>query len=90
MDFAALSKNIAEKFPRPSPRLQPAARHVPGRADDVALMSMRRLATSAGVHPSTMVRAAPNTIEQSGRQLGIFDAYWQRTRKIGASPPGRE
>ena len=58
MDFAALSKNIAEKFPRLSPQLQLAARHVLDRPDDVALMSMRRLATSAGVHPSTMVRLA--------------------------------
>ncbi len=58
MDFAALSKNIAEKFPRLSPQLQRAARHVLDRPDDVALMSMRRLATSAGVHPSTMVRLA--------------------------------
>ncbi len=35
-------------------------------------------------------RAALYTIEESGRQLGIFDAYWRRTRKISASPSGRE
>ncbi len=58
MDFAALSQRIADKFPRLSPRLQLAARHVLDRPDDVALSSMRRLAADAGVHPSTMVRLA--------------------------------
>ncbi len=58
MDFATLSKRIAETFPRLSPQLQRAARHVLDRPDDVALMSMRGLAASAGVHPSTMVRLA--------------------------------
>ncbi len=58
MDFAALSKDIAEKFPQLSPQLQRAARHVLDRPDDVALMPMRRLATSAGVHASPMVRSA--------------------------------
>ncbi len=58
MDFTALSKHIADKFPQLSPQLQRAARHVLDRPDDVALLSMRRLATSAGVHPSTMVRLA--------------------------------
>lgn len=58
MDFAALSKRIADGFSHLSPQLQRAARHVLDRPDDVALMSMRRLAQSAGVHPSTMVRLA--------------------------------
>ncbi|MDP6573348.1 MAG: MurR/RpiR family transcriptional regulator [Rhodospirillales bacterium] len=58
MDFATLSKRIAETFPRLSPQLQRAARHVLDRPDDVALMSMRGLAARAGVHPSTMVRLA--------------------------------
>ncbi len=58
MDYAALSRRIADRFPRLSPRLQQAARHVLDRPDDVALMSMRRLAAEAEVHPSTMVRLA--------------------------------
>lgn len=58
MDFAALNQRIADQFPSLSPQLQQAARHVVDRPDDVALMSMRRLAVEAGVHPSTMVRLA--------------------------------
>ena len=58
MDFATLSKRIAETFPRLSLRLQRAARHVLESPDDMALMSMRGLAASAAVHPSTMVRLA--------------------------------
>jgi len=54
--YKALSKRIADQFPRLSPQLQRAARYVLDRPDDVALMSMRSLAASAGVHPSTMVR----------------------------------
>ncbi|MBL6933694.1 MAG: MurR/RpiR family transcriptional regulator [Rhodospirillales bacterium] len=58
MEFADFSKKIADSFPGLSPQLQVAARHVLDRPDDVALMSMRKLAASAGVHPSTMVRLA--------------------------------
>ena len=58
MDYTGLAKNIADKFPQLSPQLQLAARHVLDRPDDVALMSMRGLASNAGVHPSTMVRLA--------------------------------
>lgn len=58
MDYAALSKAIADDFPGLSPQLQLAARHVLDRPDDVALLSMRGLAANAGVHPTTMVRLA--------------------------------
>jgi DNA-binding MurR/RpiR family transcriptional regulator len=58
MDFDDLSKQIANSFPALSPQLQVAARYVLDRPDDVALMSMRSLAASAAVHPSTMVRLA--------------------------------
>ncbi len=58
MDYAALSKAIADGFPGLSPQLQLAARHVLDRPDDVALLSMRGLAANAGVHPTTMVRLA--------------------------------
>ncbi|MDH5749435.1 MAG: MurR/RpiR family transcriptional regulator [Rhodospirillales bacterium] len=49
---------MTDTFPSLSPQLQIAARHALDRPDDVALMSMRSLAASAGVHPSTMVRLA--------------------------------
>jgi len=58
MDYTELSKALAEGFPSLSPQLQLAARHVLDRPDDVALMSMRGLAATAGVHPTTMVRLA--------------------------------
>lgn len=58
MDFESVSQRIADAFPRLSPQLQRAARHVLDHPDDVALMSMRRIAANAGVHPSTMVRLA--------------------------------
>ncbi len=56
MDFVALDKLITDGFSQLSPQLQRAARHVLDRPDDVAPMTMRGLAASAGVHPSTMVR----------------------------------
>ncbi len=58
MDFDTVSGRLAEKFAALSPQLQQAARHVLDRPDDVALLSMRKLAQVAQVHPSTMVRLA--------------------------------
>lgn len=58
MDYQTLSQQIAETFPRLSPQLRQAARHVLDYPEDVALLSMRRLAGRAGVQPSTMVRLA--------------------------------
>ena len=58
MDFQTLNQRMADAFSAMSPQLQRAARHVLDRPDDVALMSMRSLASVAGVHPSTMVRLA--------------------------------
>jgi DNA-binding MurR/RpiR family transcriptional regulator len=56
--FSDLARRITEHYPVLSPKLQQAAQHVLRRPDDVALMSMRRLAAEAGVHPSTMIRLA--------------------------------
>lgn len=58
MDHKKLSARIADGFASLSPQLQRAARYVLDRPDDVALMSMRRLAAVADVHPSSMVRLA--------------------------------
>lgn len=58
MVSVGLDKEIAAKFSELSPQLQLAARYILDRPDDVALMSMRSLASNAGVHPSTMVRLA--------------------------------
>ena len=56
MNFDTLTEHIAETFPRLSPQLQRAARHVLDNPDDVALISLRQLAARAGVHPATLVR----------------------------------
>ena len=58
IEFAELAGHIAERFPQLSPQLQQAARFVLDRPDDVALNSMRRVASAAGVHPTTMTRLA--------------------------------
>jgi len=75
MDFATFSKRIADAFPILGPRLRHAARYAIDRLDDVALMSLRRLASSAGVHPSDTVRLV--------RSFG-FDSYqlFQKTFAI--------
>lgn len=66
MDYAALAKRLADGFAALPPQLRQAARHVLERPDDVALMSMRRLAGAAGVQPASMVRLA---------QAAGFDSY---------------
>ncbi|WP_337270202.1 MurR/RpiR family transcriptional regulator [Oryzifoliimicrobium ureilyticus] len=49
---------IVERFDGMSPQLQQAARHIIEHPQEVALVSMRELARSAGVQPSTMTRLA--------------------------------
>lgn len=58
MDYQALKDEINLVFPNLSPQVQTAARFLLDHAEDVALLSMRQLAKSAGVHPTTMVRLA--------------------------------
>jgi DNA-binding MurR/RpiR family transcriptional regulator len=65
MEFTELVNQIAEQIPRLSPQLQLAARFVLDQPDDVALNSMRRVASDAGVHPTTMSRLA-RALEFSG------------------------
>jgi len=57
-EFAAVKRRLEDAFPGLSPQLRQAARFVLDQPDDVALSSMRQLASRAGVHPSTMVRLA--------------------------------
>ncbi len=57
-DYAAVKQRLEDAFPGLSPQLRQAARFVLDRPEDVALHSMRQLASRAGVHPSTMVRLA--------------------------------
>lgn len=56
MEFEQLSDRVAKQYADLSPQLQRAARFALDHPEEVALMSMRRLAAAADVHPSTMVR----------------------------------
>ncbi len=58
VEFAELSRSIANRFPTLSRELQRSARYLVDHPDDVALFSMRRAAASAGVQPATMLRLA--------------------------------
>lgn len=77
-DHATLAQSIADEFPKLSPQLQRAARHVLDCPEDVALLSMRRLAGKAGVQPSTMVRLARNFHFESFRDFR--EPFQQRLR----------
>jgi len=66
MDFSKLSQAMANDYASLSPQLRRAADYALGEPEDVALMSMRRVAGRAGVPPSTMNRLA--------RHYG-FDGY---------------
>lgn len=54
----SLRDQIILRFDTMPPQLQQAARHVLENPQEVALVSMRRLARSAGVQPATMTRLA--------------------------------
>jgi DNA-binding MurR/RpiR family transcriptional regulator len=53
-----VTARLEAAFPTLSPQLRLAARYVLDAPDDVALSSMRTVASHAGVHPSTLVRLA--------------------------------
>jgi len=74
-DFSELADTIAAAYPGLSPRLRTAAERVLARPEDVALLSMRRFAEGAGVHPSTMVRLAKAFSYDGYRE---FQAAFQR------------
>ena len=74
-DYAAVKQRLEDAFPGLSPQLRQAARFVLDRPEDVALHSMRQLASRAGVHPSTMVRLA-RAPDYPG-YIDAFDNYWQ-------------
>ncbi|WP_347267303.1 MurR/RpiR family transcriptional regulator [Paracoccus sp. (in: a-proteobacteria)] len=54
----ALRARLVAALDGMAPQLQQAARHILAHPDEVALVSMRQLARSAGVQPSTMTRLA--------------------------------
>ncbi len=57
-DKLDIVREVENGFDTLSPQLQVAARYIVGFPDDVALYSMREIATRAAVKPATMVRLA--------------------------------
>lgn len=58
VELARVAEQIESAYAGLSPQLQRAARYVLDSPDDVALGTIRDVATQAGVHPSTLVRLA--------------------------------
>lgn len=58
MDVAAITQLLQANYETLSPQLRQAARYILAHPEDVALTSMRRIASHAAVKPSTMVRLA--------------------------------
>jgi DNA-binding MurR/RpiR family transcriptional regulator len=74
-DPAGIGRLISESYPSLSAKLRVAARYVIDRPEDVALYSMRSVASRALVHPTTMLRLA--------RELGyenyeVFREHFRR------------
>ena len=65
MDYETLLARLKRVMPTLAPQLQRAAVTLEARPDDVALLSMRELAASADLSPSTFTRLA--------RALGFND-----------------
>jgi len=78
MEYLQVNERLKAAFPRFSPQLRKAARHVLDHPEEVALNSMRQLARQAGVHPSTMVRLA-KTLDLSGYDA-LREPYRQHLR----------
>lgn len=70
--FDALAALIRERFAGMSAQLQSAAKYLLDHSEEVAVSSMRTVATQAGVQPPTLVRLA--------QSLGF--AGWQELRKL--------
>lgn len=79
-----LEQRIAEAYTALPRKLQRAARYVLDNPDDVALLSMRRLADAAGVHPSTMMRLA-HAFDCAG--FADFKKPFQRRFGVEAKTP---
>jgi DNA-binding MurR/RpiR family transcriptional regulator len=57
-DISAVTRSIEGQYPQFSPQLRRAARYVLGAPTDIALYPLRRVAATAGVGATTMVRLA--------------------------------
>lgn len=53
-----LVEQVRQRYPEMSPQFQIGARHLIDSPDEVPVLSMRRIATNAGVQPATLVRLA--------------------------------
>ncbi len=71
---------IERRFDGLTPQLQIAARYILGAPDDVALYSMRKIASRAGVKPATMIRLAAKLSFEN------YNDFRDKFRKRIASP----
>ena len=78
---SSVTARLEQAFPNLSPQLRLAARYVLDAPDDVALNSMRTVASHAGVHPSTLVRLAQE-LDFSG-YAEFREPFRQRLRTHG-------
>ena len=75
IDFEALAALIRERFPSFSPQFQTGAAFLLDNPDEVAVLSMRKVAERANVQPAAMVRLA--------QQLGY--PGWSELREVFVS-----
>ncbi|RCK45616.1 transcriptional regulator [Thalassospira profundimaris] len=80
-------EKLIDTYDAMSPQLQRAARYMLDHPDDVALKSMRALATAAGVTPSTLVRLMKTIGIASYQECRL--GYQNRLRDMPASYTGR-
>lgn len=71
-DFDALATLVRERFPKLSPQFQTGAAFLLDNPDEVAVLSMRKVAEKANVQPAAMVRLA--------QQLGY--PGWNELREV--------
>jgi DNA-binding MurR/RpiR family transcriptional regulator len=90
MDFDGVCGRIEERFGGFSPQLKKAARYAVARPEEVALNSLRAVATKAGVHPSTLVRLARELAFNGYNDFREPFRSWLRDRHFSFSDRARK
>lgn len=79
-NYEALVTTIREKFPEISPQLQVGAGFLLNNPDEVAVLSMRKVAEHAGVQPAALVRLAQSLGFPGWNELRAIFVSRLRTR----------
>ena len=90
MDFEGVRGRIEEQFGDFSPQLKKAARYAVARPEEVALNSLRNVASKAGVHPSTLVRLAHELAFDGYNDFREPFRSWLRDRPFSFSDRARK